>query len=91
MITPQNVIRHELVGLDVLVIEAANRQIQGVNGIVVDETRNMLHIISAGKVLKVQKSGNVFRFTLPDGTIVDVRGEIIAIQPERRVALRMKK
>jgi ribonuclease P protein subunit POP4 len=91
MISPQNVIRHELIGLDVLVIEAANRHIQGMNGIVVNETRNMLDILSTGKVRRIQKNGNVFRFTLPDGIQVDVQGKTIALQPERRVAIRVKK
>ncbi|MDD1717496.1 MAG: ribonuclease P protein subunit [Methanoregulaceae archaeon] len=91
MISPQNVIRHELIGLDVLVIEATNRYIQGMKGIVVDETRNMVHILSAGKVRRIQKSGNMFRFTLPDGTMVDIQGKTIAMQPERRVAIRVKK
>ncbi len=91
MIVPQNVIRHELIGLDVLVIEASNRSLQGVSGIVVDESRNMLHIFSNGIIKKVQKTGTVFRVTLPDGTMVDIPGKHLCMQPERRLAIRFTK
>ncbi len=91
MISPQNVLKHELIGLDVLVIAAANRQDSGVNGLIIDETRNMLHIFSSGKVRRIQKRGSVFRFTLPDGIVVDVQGKNLVMQPERRVAIRVKK
>ena len=44
MIIPRNVIRHELIGLDVLVVHASNPTCRGITGQIIDETRNMLII-----------------------------------------------
>jgi len=46
MISPQNVLRHELIGLDVLVVRASNPGHAGVSGRVTDETRNTLVILT---------------------------------------------
>jgi len=39
MISPQNVLSHELIGLDVLVVAASNPTHIGVNGCIIDETK----------------------------------------------------
>ena len=44
MISCQNVTRHELIGLDVLVAGAANPFQRGVSGRIIDETRNLVAI-----------------------------------------------
>ncbi len=67
MISPQNVLRHELIGLDVLVVRASNPGHAGVSGRVTDETRNTLVILTGrGGEKQIPKRFSVFRFRLPD-------------------------
>lgn len=91
MITPRNVASHELTGLHVLVVDAYNPLHTDICGQIIDETRNLLFILTRGGVKKVQKVGTVFRFTLPEGALVDVVGKVLAVQPERRINIRLKK
>jgi ribonuclease P protein subunit POP4 len=90
MIVPRNVIRHELIGLDVLVVRASNPTYQGVTGQIVDETKNMLIIHTGSGIKRIQKNTGVFRLTLPDGTLVDVQGSVLVMAPEKRLNLHKK-
>ena len=90
MITPRNVVRHELIGLDVLVVGASNPATIGITGQIIDETRNMLIVNTRAGVRKIPKDTGVFRITLPDGTVVDIRGSALVMAPEKRVNLHKK-
>jgi ribonuclease P protein subunit POP4 len=87
MIVPRNVIRHELIGLDVLVVHASNPTYQGVTGQIVDETKNTLVIRTGSGLKRIQKDTGVFRLTLPDGTLVEVQGSVLVMTPEKRLNL----
>lgn len=87
MITPRNVVRHELIGLDVLVVGASNPASIGITGQIIDETRNMLIVNTRTGIKKIPKETGVFRITLPDGIVVDVRGSALVMAPEKRVNL----
>jgi len=90
MISSRNVLRHELIGLGVSVMYASNPTHIGVHGIVVNETRNMLAILQGHRVKWVPKQASIFRLTLPEGGLVDVRGTALIMAPERRVNLYKK-
>ncbi|MFA6710246.1 MAG: ribonuclease P protein subunit [Candidatus Methanomethylophilaceae archaeon] len=74
--------RMELIGLDVEVLSAPCYS--GLSGVVVDETRNMFTIDSAGTEKMVPKSGNEFKFTY-EGKEIIVRGTEILHRPEDRI------
>ncbi|MDD1678302.1 MAG: ribonuclease P protein component 1 [Methanomicrobiales archaeon] len=88
MINQRNILRHELIGLPVMVMRASNPHHQGISGTVIDETRNMLRISTASGVKMIPKHPNTFRFTLPDGTMVDVDGSALVMSPEKRITLK---
>ncbi|MFA7563595.1 MAG: ribonuclease P protein component 1 [Methanoculleus sp.] len=90
MISPRNVLRHELIGLDVLVVCASNPGHAGVSGRIIDETRNTLVILTGQGEKKIPKRFSVFRFRLPDGTVVDIDGSSLEMQPERRISMRIR-
>ncbi len=79
--TPENIHRHELIGLEIQVEEHSDPEIEGIKGKVVDETQNTLVIDST----TVAKQGAVFIFTLPKGEKVRVKGNIIHKRPEERI------
>lgn len=92
MITPQNIYRHEFVGLPVEVTESTHSGYIGIKGIVVDETKNTIRIEDEqGQEKVIPKKVATFRITLPDGLEVEIEGKVIAIRPENRIKKRYKK
>ncbi len=85
MISCQNVIRHELIGLDVLVAGAANPFQRDVSGRIIDETRNLVAIQTKAGIKKIPKSGSTFRLCLPDNTLVEINGSALILAPEKRL------
>lgn len=82
--TPENLVRHELIGLRVSVADADDPSKEGITGRVVDETRNTLEIEAADGVKTVPKDEAVFRFELEDET-VQVDGTLLVARPEERI------
>ena len=90
-ITAENFLQHELIGLRAEVEESSNRDLQGLRGAVVDETRNML-VLEDEREKKVAKAGNVFVFDLDGEERVQVRvrvsGDLLVSRPEDRIKRR---
>jgi ribonuclease P protein subunit POP4 len=85
MISSQNVLRHELIGLDVLVAGAANPFHHGIRGCIIDETRNLFAIRTENGIKKLPKMGSMFRICLPDKTLVEINGSALILAPEKRL------
>ena len=90
-ITPENIHRHELIGLNVEIVKASDKQMIGIKGLIVDETKHMLiidslkdHSDEAHRV-KIPKKDCTFRFNLPAGQLVDVEGRLLNLKPENRL------
>ena len=91
MITPQNIFRHELVGLEVVVVKSTHKDLTGIKGLVVDETRNTIKVEdSKGCEKLIPKKVATFRFTLIDA-VVEVDGRIIVARPEDRIKKKFRK
>lgn len=92
MITPQNIFRHEFIGLPVEVANSSHDGYKGIKGKVVDETKNTIKIEDErGDEKIIPKKVAVFHFTLPGGSKVEIDGKVIAIRPENRIKKRYKK
>ncbi len=76
--------RHELIGLEVEIVNSTHPGYIGVHGRVVDETRRMLIIESDGAEKKVPKGSCVFEF-VDGGRKERVDGSEIEFRPEDRV------
>ena len=90
LITAQNILRHELIGLDVRVASAMNPNLLTIRGKVIDETRNMLTIADNGRERLIPKNVVTFRFALQDETVVDVDGTRLVARPENRLKTKVK-
>jgi ribonuclease P protein subunit POP4 len=90
-ITPQNVLRHELIGLNVAVVQAGNSTMMGVRGEVIDETKNMLTVSGRRGTIMIAKNTAVFRFVLPSGVRVDVDGKQLVAKPENRLKTKVRR
>jgi len=91
-ITPFNVLNHELIGLNVELVDCRNKSLEGLKGIVVDETMKTLMVsVSEHDRKRVLKDSCSFIFTLPDGTRVKVIGSSLVARPEDRVKRLVKR
>jgi ribonuclease P protein subunit POP4 len=85
-ITAQNLVRHELIGLEVKMKNSTDPTQKGLKGKVVDESYNTLKIEAKGGREKVIPKGNsVFIFTLPNAVKVQVDGKLLIGRPEDRI------
>ncbi len=90
-ISPQNILRHELIGLNVKVVRATAEGLKGTTGVIIDETRNMLTIRSRRRKVMVPKNIATFRFSLANGVRVDVDGERLVAKPENRLKTKVRR
>ena len=81
----ENILRHELIGLECEVVAAANRSNVGIKGRIEDET--MKTLVIGGKA--VEKKGAVFRVKV-DKT-VDIDGNFLLARPEDRIKKKIHK
>jgi len=85
------IIQSELIGLDAKVVKSTNPSNLGISGRITDETRNTLVIRQNENDKVIAKETAVFQFTLPDDTIVEVKGTAIIGRPEDRVKKKPKR
>lgn len=90
MITPKNIIRHELIGLNVNIIESTNKCNIGISGTIVNETKHMLIIKTNKELKKVAKKNSTFMFKLGSKK-VKVNGKRIEKKPENRIKIKVRK
>ena len=88
---PENLARHELIGLEVEIDCSTNPSLIGRSGKVVDETRNTFLLETKRTVLRIPKSNTSLIFTLLDGQKVRIAGSILISQPENRISKRMQR
>jgi len=91
MISSRNVLRHELIGLDVLVSGATNPGQRGLSGRIIDETRNLLVIETPQGIKRIAKMHSIFRVSLPSRELVEIDGSVLVLAPEKRINLHEKK
>ncbi len=85
-ITPQNLVRHELIGLAVKISKSTDSTQKGLKGKVVDESYKTLKIeAKEGKEKIIPKSNSIFIFTLPNAVKVEVNGKLLIGRPEDRI------
>lgn len=85
MITPKNLIRHELIGLKVKIERSTDKTLKKRIGKVIDESYNMLKIETRKNEIFVPKKNCIFIFTLPNKTKVMVDGKLLIGRPEDRI------
>jgi len=78
-ITTKNFVYSTFIGLEVEIINSSQRDLIGLKGRIVDETKNTIVIEVNGKEKKIQKNSCTFRFYLEDGT-ADVDGSRITFR-----------
>ena len=77
-------INNEFIGRNVEIVSSNNKQIHGLKGKIVDETKNTFVIEKKdGDVVKIPKANTTFRFWKGNEKI-DIEGSKIMYHPEER-------
>lgn len=84
MITADNIVSHELIGLDTEIANSTNPQVVGLNGRIINETKSMFTINTEKGIKTIAKSTNSWKFTI-EGKKVVVEGSKIAKRPFDRI------
>ena len=85
------IVQYELIGLNAKVVKSSHPNYVGMEGKVIDETRNTIIITHGNKNKTIVKEASVFHFTMPDGTIVEINGKIIVGRPEDRIKKKIRR
>ena len=89
-ITPE-IVQHEFMDLKVKVAKSSNPSCVGARGTIVDETRNTFVMMCRSGRITIAKNHSVFRFTLPDATVMEIEGAALLGRPEERLKRRARR
>jgi len=88
MRTLENIHSHEIIGLNAEIIESSNKQVIGLNGTVVDETKSMFTISTRKGFKKIPKKINKWKF-LFNKTTAEIDGNLLVKRPEDRLRVKV--
>ena len=84
MITKENLFMHEIIGLDAQVVQSNNKQIAGISGKVIDETKLMFVLNTKNGIKKIPKKNNEWKFSFYKNELT-VNGNLLAKRPQERL------
>ena len=84
MITSDNIASHELIGLQAQLVASNNKQIVGLIGKIVDETKFMFVLNTKNGIKRLAKSTSRWKFKL-DGKEVELDGARLTRRPYERL------
>lgn len=87
MITLENIVSHELIGLHTEIADSTNSQLVGLNGTITDETKSMITINTAKGTKMISKSNNRWKFLVENKEII-IDGSKIAKRPFDRIGVK---
>jgi ribonuclease P protein subunit POP4 len=87
MITPENILRHELIGLETRIVKSDNLQVVDLHGKIVDETKSMFVVKTRTGIKKMPKETSIWKFNLDD-TFAIVNGKTISKRPHERMGVK---
>jgi ribonuclease P protein subunit POP4 len=86
MITGENVLTHEIIGLGARIVESTDPTLQAVSGTIVFETKNMLSIKLNSEVKQVpKKAAKKIRIETQSG-VCFISGSSLTGRPEDRIS-----
>ena len=85
MITEENILKHEWVGLNIEIIDSCNKTHKGIKGKIIDETKKMIVILTEKGIKKIPKKEIIFKLYLPHNETKIIKGVNVVFSPEERV------
>ena len=78
-----NYLKKELIGLPIEILEAKNKSLIGIKGIVIDETKNTI-TIKNHSIKKIIKNQVILKIKF-DKKIIKIDGKLLLNKPEERI------
>ncbi len=86
----KDVARHEFIGMFAKVIESKNKLLVGLNGKIIDETKNTFIMLTDKKEKKtILKKDCIITFDLKNNQKVKIDGNILVARPEDRIKMKI--
>jgi len=79
------IVKHELIGLSIKVIDSKNKSDIGIEGIIIDETKNTLIIETASGKRKTLFKSNIVIETTINNKKVRIKGSSLLERPQDRI------
>ena len=86
MITAENLVRHELIGLRARVTDSTNSDVIGVEGVILDETKSTFRLRTGDRSITVPKAHSTWEFFIGE-TAVSMHGDMIQKRPHERLVI----
>ncbi len=90
-ITHQNLLRHELVGLETHIVGSRDPGHVCRRGTIVAESKEMIQLDTEDGDILLPKNVCVFEIKLPSGDVIRVDGDLLRGRPEDRVKKRQSR
>ncbi len=87
---PRDVLKVELIGLDIEVVDSHNPHLKGLRGKIIDETRNTL-TIEHNSATKCLIKDQITFVTLINNRKVMINGALLVARPEERLKKKVKR
>lgn len=84
-ITSDNILAHELIGIDASVVESSDPTLINIHGKIVFETKNMLFLRTDDKIKMIPKKITKLTLKLPDNVQCLINGQDLVGRPEDRI------
>ena len=84
MMTINNILRHEFIGLKCVVVDASNKSLVNLKGKVINETMKTIVLLTGHDKKIVPKKGTIFQIML-NGKKINIDGSKILLRPEQRI------
>ena len=78
-----NYLKKELIGLPIEILEAKNKSLVGIKGIIIDETKNTI-TIKNHSIKKIIKNQVILKIKF-DKKIIKIDGKLLLNKPEERI------
>jgi ribonuclease P protein subunit POP4 len=88
MITQENIAIHELIGIETEIMDSSNKQIVGVSGKIVDETKSMFILDTKNGLKTIPKQDSKWQFKLENTSVV-IDGVILNRRPHDRLGAKL--
>ena len=83
MLNPKDIAKHELIGLEIEIVESKNSALVGLKGKITDETKNTI-TIEDSKTRKIMKSQIIMKTRIGNKEY-QIDGRILVGRPEDRI------
>ncbi|MBW2978133.1 ribonuclease P protein subunit [Candidatus Woesearchaeota archaeon] len=79
------IVKHELIGINIKVIDSKNKSDIGIEGTIIDETKSTLNIETASGKRKVLFKSNIIIETVINNKKVQIKGSGLLGRPQDRI------